>query len=255
MACTDSRFIAAVAGWFADHGARLKIGDSPAFGTTMSVMARHGMTELPRRMPVEPVQFSTPVARTLENGVTVEIAAEALECDLLVNLPKLKAHNQMYITGAVKNFFGIVVGMRKAMLHMRHGSSHRQFAEILLELPGLVGPHLSLVDGIEVMHRSGPLDGEALGLQCIAGSRCPVALDTALLTLLNLPVGNSPLWQAAARRNHPGSNAADIRYPGTGPGDFQGSGFIAPCALNPIRFSLLRLLAGAVRRLALVIRP
>lgn len=254
LACTHPHFLAAVARWFADHGARVTVGDSPALGTTSSVMARHGMTELLAGIPVEQVHFRTPVRRTLENGVSVEIAAEALECDLFVNLPKLKAHNQMYMTGAVKNFFGVVVGMRKAMLHMSHGRSHREFSEILLGLPDLLPPHLSIVDGVEAMHRSGPLDGEPLALHCIGGSRCPVALDTALLNLLELPLENSPLWQAAADRGHAGSREAGIRYLGSEPQEFHGAGFAAPAALNPIRFRPLRFMGSVMRRLRLAIR-
>lgn len=254
LACTHPRLIAAVARWFIDQGARVKIGDSPAFGTTSSVMARHGMTDLLAGLPVEQVQFRTPVRRTLAGGLTVEIAAEALECDLLVNLPKLKAHNQMYMTAAVKNFFGVVVGIRKAMLHMRCGNSHREFAEMVLALPDLLGPHLSIVDGIEPMHRSGPLDGEPLDLRCLAGSRCPVTLDTALMQLLELAPEKSPLWQVAADGGHPGSRAGGIHYPLAGPREFRGSGFVAPGDLHPIRFSPLRLLVGAMRRLGLAIR-
>lgn len=253
LACTHPDFLAAVALWFIDHGAKVKIGDSPAFGTTVSVMARHSMMEKLAGIPVELVYFKTPVPRTLSNGVAVEIAAEALECDLFVNLPKLKAHNQMYMTGAVKNFFGIVVGMRKALLHMRHGSSHQRFADMLLCLPELLAPHLSLVDGIEVMHRSGPLDGEPLMLYCLGGSNSPVALDTALLTLLELPVEKSPLWKAAADRMNLGCHPVDISYPGSDPRDFAGSGFIAPTVLNPIRFNPFRLLVNGIRRIGLAI--
>lgn len=255
LACTNALFLAAVARWFHDQGGKVKIGDSPAFGTTDSVMANHGMMVHLKGLPVETVQFKTPVRRIVAEGVTIEVAAEALDCDLLVNLPKLKAHNQMYITCAVKNFFGIVVGMRKAMLHMRHGGSHREFAEILLSLPDLIGSHLTLVDGIEVMHRSGPLDGESLHLGCLAGGYCPVALDTALLDLLELSKTDSPLWLAAREIEHSGSRSDMICYPLEGPDHFYGSGFIAPTGLNPVRFNPLRLLLGAMRRLKLAIRP
>lgn len=255
IACTSPLFLAAVARWFYEQGARILIGDSPAFGTTESVMEKHGMTAALNGLPFRQIHFKSPVRRTVAGGVTIEIAAEALECDLLVNLPRLKAHNQMYITCAVKNFFGIVVGMRKAMLHMRHGKSHREFADILLALPDLVTPHLSLVDGIEVMHRSGPLDGEKLMLGCIGGAQCPVALDTAMLELLGVPKSHSPLWQAAYGQQHKGAQSEKLLYPLDVPSQFHGSGFLLPQGLNPVRFSLLRLLLGGMRRLKLAFRP
>jgi uncharacterized protein (DUF362 family) len=254
LACTNPEFIAAVVNWCRDHGARVKVGDSPAFGTTATVMERHGMTKALRGVDYEQVQFKTPVSRKIYTGLTVEIAAEALECDMLLNLPKLKAHNQMYMTAAVKNIFGIVVGIRKAMMHMRHGGSHQEFAEILLGLPDLLPPHISVVDGIEAMHCSGPLDGIPLSLGVIGGSLSPVALDTALMDLLELPFQQSPLWQAAAAMNHPGSCRDDILYPLAVPSTFHGSGFIPPEGLNPVRFNPLRFLVGALRRFKLAIR-
>jgi len=255
LACTNPLFLAAVARCFHDKGAKIRIGDSPAFGTTKSVMERHGMTAALNGLPFEQVHFKSPERRTFADGVTVDIAAEALECDLFVNLPRLKAHNQMYITCAVKNFFGIVVGMRKAMIHMRHGGSHREFSDILLALPDLVTPHLSLVDGIEVMHRSGPLDGEKLMLGCIAGAYCPVALDTAMLELLSLPKTHSPLWQAAYDQGHAGSQPENLLYPLDVPSQYHGSGFDPPEGLNPVRFNPFRLLLGGMRRLKLAICP
>src|SRR5210317_2114284 len=38
LACTEVKFIVAAAKWFLDKGAVVSIGDSPAFGTTASVL-------------------------------------------------------------------------------------------------------------------------------------------------------------------------------------------------------------------------
>lgn len=254
LACTHGKFLAAITSWFLDHGAKVRIGDSPAFGTATSVMTRHGLLKALTGMDVELVDFSRPVSKRLSVGVRVEIAAEALECDLFVNLPKLKAHNQMYLTAGVKNIFGIVLGMRKALLHMRHGGSHREFSEILLQLPSLLPAQVTLVDGIEAMHISGPLDGVPLNVGCLVGSPCPVALDTSLLHLLELSPERSPLWLAANACNHPGSRTENIRYPLSQPEDFAGTGFIAPGSLNGIRFNPFRFIGSTLRRFALAIR-
>ncbi len=248
LACTHPRFVAAVASWLLDHGARVLLGDSPAFGSAARVCEKQGITRLLASMDVRLVEFCTPVRKRLHGGVTVTVAAEALECDLLVGLPKVKAHNQMYVTLAVKNLFGVVVGVNKAMMHMVHGRGHRHFAGILLELLDILPPQLHISDGILAMHVSGPLDGRPLPLYCIAAATSPVAMDTALLQALELDPRSSPLWLEAAARDLAGSDHASIRYTSLLPEDFWGSGFIAPMHLNPVRFNPFRFLRGMMRR-------
>ena len=218
LACTHAEFVAAVAGAFLDRGARLRVGDSPAFGTAIRAMGHHGIIKALAGMDVEIIEFSIPEPRTLTCGLQLVVAGESLECDLFVNLPKIKAHNQMYVTLSVKNIFGIVLGMRKAMLHMSQGATHQRFAGMLLDLLPLLPPQLAIADGIEVMHREGPIGGEKLHLGLVAGSVNPVALDTALLNLLGLDSRRSPLWLAAMARNLPGCRLDDLVYPAPAPG-------------------------------------
>lgn len=251
LSCTHPQVIGEVARWFIDRGAKVKIGDSPAFGTTQSVIESQGMATIIQQLPCELVQFKTAVEKQLYPGMKVMIAREGLECDLMVNLPRLKAHNQMYLTAGVKNLFGMVVGVRKAMLHMTQGGSHADFSEMLLGLADAIPNHITLLDGVEAMHQSGPLDGSSLSLQLMAGSVCPVALDTALLDLLELNRKESPLWCMAAQKKHTGSYPEQLHYPLLHPDDFNSSGFIAPERLDNIRFNPFRLLISAFKRFGL----
>jgi uncharacterized protein (DUF362 family) len=254
LACTHAGFIAAVAAWFLDHGCRVIVGDSPAFGSARNVAERQGIVRALRGMNVQIVEFRSVCHRRLPCGVTVGIAAEALDCDLFVNLPRIKAHDQMYVTMAVKNIFGIVTGMRKPWLHMRFGDSPPVFSRIILELQGLLPSLVTIADGIEVMHKHGPIHGEPLALGCVACSRSAVALDTAMLALLELDSGRSPLWCVAAESNLPGSRLSGIEFPILTPLDFAGSGFVAPEALMPIRFRPLRYVMNSMKRVVLVLR-
>lgn len=254
LACTHCEFIAGVASWFLDQGAKVLLGDSPAFGSATKVCEKQGIVDALRGMDVKIVDFVTPVIRQLATGVNVTIAQEALECDLFVGLPKVKAHNQMYVTLAVKNIFGIVKGVNKGMLHMVQGESHNRFAEIVLDLVSLLPRQLHLVDGIEAMHISGPIGGSPLPLGCIAAGRCPVALDSALLALLELDQKKSPLWQVAlARKRYVGCDAVNILYPQLSPEEFYGSGFVAPDHLKSIRFNPVGFLSGMLKRALLKI--
>jgi uncharacterized protein (DUF362 family) len=251
LACTHGGFVAGVALWFLDQGAKVLVGDSPAFGSAVKVCQKQKISESLKGLDVKLVDFISPVRMELAGGVSVAIAREALECDLFVGLPKIKAHKQMFVTMAVKNIFGIVKGVNKAMLHMVHGDSHDRFGAIILDLVSLLPPQLHLADGIEVMHKSGPLDGSPLALNCVAAAHCPVALDTAMLSVLELDQSRSPLWRLAAQRGMDGSDLDKHRYPLLSPRDFYGSGFLAPATLNGIRFNPFRFLLGLMKRVAL----
>ena len=251
LACTHGDFIAGVAGWFLDQGARVLIGDSPAFGRGEKVCHTFKITEALKGMDVKIVNFDTPVRKRLRGGVTVTVAREALECDLFVGLPKIKAHNQMFMTMAVKNMFGIVKGVNKAMLHMVHGDTHEHFAGIILDLIELLPFQVHFADGIVAMHRSGPLDGIPLALHCVAAASCPVALDSALLELLELNKKHSPLWRVASTRGLTGSDYHKLNYPLLSPIDFKGSGFVSPDTLNSIRFNPFRFMRGLLKRVIL----
>ncbi|MFH0781440.1 MAG: DUF362 domain-containing protein [Pseudomonadota bacterium] len=253
-ACTHAEFIAGVAACFIDHGAKVLLGDSPALGSAVKVCEKQGIVQAIKGMNVKVVNFSTPLQKRLTGGLKVTVAREALECDLFVGLPKVKAHNQMYMTLAVKNVFGIVKGVNKAMLHMVHGSTHHGFAEIILDLLDLLPSQMHLADGIVAMHRSGPLDGEPLPLYCIAAANSAVAMDTAVLAALELDLTRSPLWQVAVTRKLAGSDPGSIRYSALLSEDFHGSGFLAPFNLNPVRFNPLRFIRGLVQRAMLKLR-
>ncbi len=249
LSCTHKEFIAGVAAWFLGQGAKVHIGDSPALGSGASVCQLRGITSALAGMGVKHVSFSDSVRRTLAGGVSVNVARAALECDFFVNLAKVKAHNQMYITLAVKNIFGIVKGVNKAMLHMTHGGSHKQFSEIILDLVELLPPSLHFADGIVAMHRSGPLDGSPLQLNCIGAAICPVAMDTALLELLELDKSKSPIWRIAHYRELKGSDIDKIHFPVLSPTYFFGRNFAAPESLHTIRFNPLGFLNGMVKRI------
>lgn len=254
LACTDKTFIAGVAAWFLDQGAKVCIGDSPAFGSGRYVCEKQGITKTLAGMDVRQADFTDSVEKDLAGGLTVPVAREALECDFFVNLPKVKAHNQMYVTLAVKNIFGIIKGMKKAVLHMTHGSSHDKFSEIILDLLHLLPPSIHLADGIRSMHISGPLDGDPLQLNCVAGSTCPVALDTSLLALLALEKSKSPLWRAGHHRNLQGSDINNIYFPRLFPADFSYAHFVAPESLNAVRFNPVNFMGSIIKRVLLALR-
>lgn len=250
LACTHPELVAAAAEWFLDQGAVVRIGDSPAFGTARGVMAACGIRAAVAGLPVKLVNFGRWESVGLASGPVVRLAREARECDMLINLPKLKAHGQMLVTLAVKNYFGTVVGWRKPYLHMRWGAGEGdRFAALIVDLLAVLPVSLSLVDGITAMHRTGPVLGEPFPLGLLAGAANPVAADTALLLTLGLEPAASPLWRECSRRRLPGSRPRELSFPLLAPEEVAAVGFEVPPHLAPVRFHPGQMLGSSLRRL------
>jgi len=249
LACTSPALVRAVAEWLTDFGARIGIGDSPAFGSGRLVMRACGMLQRLSGLTVEVFNFDRAVSVTLPCGFKVPVARAALECDVLLNLPKFKAHGQMYVSLAVKNYFGVVAGWRKALHHVLNGDIGNSFEKLLVDLPGLFPDTFSLVDGIVAMQRTGPMKGDPHPLGVLAGAFDPVALDTALLEVIGAESGRSPLWCECLRRGLPGTNPNLLSYPISNPEELQVEDFHLPELLNPVTFHPGRVLVGGCRRL------
>jgi uncharacterized protein (DUF362 family) len=110
---------------------------------------------------------------------------------------------------------------------------------------------ISLVDGIVAMHATGPIHGEPFPLGLIACGTNPVALDTALLSVLGINPAQSPLWQAARRAGIRGTEPATLEFPLVSPTELGVRGFMVPETLSPIRFNPFRFVHNSMKRLQL----
>jgi uncharacterized protein (DUF362 family) len=251
LPCTEGRFITAVARWFLEQGAQVAIGDSPAFGSARAVLDAIGALSTLQSLGVPVVEFSRTQPIILPCGQPAAMAAAAMECDLLVNLPRVKAHSQMRVTLAVKNYFGCLSGFHKPWWHMAHGGNNGRFAALLLDLLAVLPPSLSLVDGIVGMHQTGPIHGEPFSLGVMSCGVNPVAIDTALLVLLGIDSSQSPLWRAACQAGIQGTVLEDLVFPLAAPVGLRVQGFVVPDELGPVRFNPFRFVRNSLKRLLL----
>lgn len=250
LACTHPEFVAGVAQWFIDQGARVVVGDSPATGSGPRAMAICGMIEALKGLPVSVAPFQETRTVKTRCGIDIPVVVDALECDYFINLPKLKSHSQVRVTMAVKNLYGIIKGWRKAWGHQVHGKGDaRPFFELLANLPLLVPPGVSLCDGITAMHVSGPMDGEPYPLGVMAASPTALALDRALMAVIDMDPELSPLWCACRDREDAGHDLLTLDFPLADPSDVQVFDFRVPGELNPVRFSARHVLGSVAARL------
>lgn len=254
LACTHPLFVAAAAEWFINQGAKVAIGDSPAFGTARGVMRIAGIEDAVAGLPVDCINFDRTTRVRLSEKLTVNLASAALECDMLINLPRVKAHSQFYMTLGVKNYFGTVVGFQKPRWHLRYGNHAEEFASHLLDLLKVLPDGITLVDGIVAMHGTGPVSGHPYSLGLMAGAINPIALDTAILKVLGLELSKSVLWQESLRLGLTGSDPAQLEYPLARPGDFSVRDFKVVPILKSVSFNPLRMLVSGCRRLVIRIK-
>jgi uncharacterized protein (DUF362 family) len=86
------------------------------------------------------------VKRTVEVGsekLTLPFNEVLLNADLVVNVPKLKTHNFVGVTCALKNMFGAISKPRKY-------SYHKNINNVIVATNKIVQSHLSVVDGLIV---------------------------------------------------------------------------------------------------------
>lgn len=248
LSCTDARVVRAACEVLLDYGAKLTVGDSPAFGTAAGVARKCGLLQHMRELGLAVQGLNSPRPVPLSFGGTIGVSSQALESDHVLNIPRLKAHNQVRLTGGVKNLFGCVAGMRKSLAHTRFGEMDNRFESMLLEVGLALPPVTTLMDGVEAMHVRGPLGGQAYGLGLLGCSASPVAMDTAAFSLLPVEPDQVPTWREARARKLPGAFARDLVFPLQNLEAFDGSGFQVPQQLSRVNFPLVRLIRGSFKR-------
>jgi uncharacterized protein (DUF362 family)/Pyruvate/2-oxoacid:ferredoxin oxidoreductase delta subunit len=183
---THPLVVKAVAEYCLHKGAHVQISDSQAMGTFDRVMKESGLGKALEGMDVVCKEFKESVKVNVgEPFKKIEIAKDALEADVLINLPKLKTHVQMLMTLGVKNLFGCIVGLRKPEWHFRTGVNREAFAQLLVRIQNAVRPSLTILDGILAMEGEGPgRSGSPRELGLLAGSNDAVALDMTICRML-----------------------------------------------------------------------
>jgi uncharacterized protein (DUF362 family)/Pyruvate/2-oxoacid:ferredoxin oxidoreductase delta subunit len=130
----------------------------------------------------------------------IELAKDALEADLVINLAKLKTHSQMLLTLGVKNLFGCVVGYKKPEWHLRAGVDREFFAKLLVRIYCAIRPAITIVDGILALEGQGPgRSGTPRPLGVLVGSCNALEADRAICRMIDLDPDELPTNRAARK--------------------------------------------------------
>jgi uncharacterized protein (DUF362 family)/NAD-dependent dihydropyrimidine dehydrogenase PreA subunit len=200
---TNPIFLSAVLRLLEARGAgKILIGDSPAWQNGASTGKVAGLWRIAADHNCSWVDFkasaprNSPDAKLVPNFLLTTVLDE---CDIVINLPKLKTHQFMYYTGAVKNFFGLMPGMAKSGMHLRYPDSER-FGTMLVDLSRTIPRSFTFMDGIIAMEGPGPGSGKPFPLGLVLASSDPAALDWVALQCIGYePTEISYILDAIAR--------------------------------------------------------
>lgn len=232
-----------------EAGGKPFLGDSPAFGSAEGVAKANGYLDLCQELNLPIIEFNShkyPVEN--ENFHHLRLSKEAMEADVVINLPKIKSHMQLTMTMGVKNLFGCVPGKMKAWWHMEAGKDVNRFGEMLVETAKAIQPNLTIIDGIIAHEGNGPSAGEPRELGVLGASDDVFALDVAIASLLNVEPELVPTLNAQKRLGLC-SKLENIEFPLLKPQELAINDWKLPSALMPIDFGLPRVLRSTFKHL------
>jgi uncharacterized protein (DUF362 family) len=193
-ATTNPAVVAALVELCQGAGARrVRVMDMPFGGTPASAYAVSGIEAAGGQMEVmSPVKFA-PVAIHQGQDITEwEIYRDALEADVLINVPIAKHHSLARLSLGIKNLLG-VVGQPNQL--------HRNLGQRAADLASRIRPTLTVVDAVRILASHGPTGGSLNDVRqtdTVIASHDFVAADAWAATLFDLVGGDVPYIQAAA---------------------------------------------------------
>ena len=144
----------------------------------------------------------------LSNSEKIQIPKAFIECDLFINVPKLKTHYETLISVALKSLVGIAVGQpNKAKMHL-------DLYENILRLNDIAKAHIYVVDGLIAMEGNGPSAGDPVLFNTILTGDNPYEIDIAACFLMGFDPNESPLIQTAIKSGRIKSSLIDKNKPG-----------------------------------------
>lgn len=246
---TRKEIVYCVAQMVQEVGGKPFLGDSPAFGSARGVAKANGYLPLCEELNLPIVEFNGkkyPIDN--DNFKNLRLSKEAMEADVIINLPKVKSHMQLTVTMGVKNLFGCVPGKMKAWWHMEAGKDVNRFGEMLVETALAINPDLTIMDGIIGHEGNGPSGGEPRELGVLGASNNVFAIDVSIADILNV---SSEIVPTLVAQKNLGllSDIKDIEFPLLKPQDLSIENWKLPSALMPIDFGLPRVLKSTFKHL------
>ena len=190
--------------------AQVYVGDSPGLHTPSFHGQVCGIAEVCSRTGATWVDFSRdPVQTVLDGGEKVTVASIIDKVDFTISVAKFKTHQLMYTTGAVKNMFGIMPGLNKSPMHLRH-PSRDGFADFITRLFRKARVAWALIDSVIGMEGPGPANGTLRYVGLMMGGADAFLVDRAEAIVMGHDPADIPILEAGRKA---GLGTSEISYP------------------------------------------
>jgi uncharacterized protein (DUF362 family)/ferredoxin len=174
-------YIEAIIKCLLDCGARVTFGDDVARTAQYErIWDRTGMSGVAKRTGARLVDFVQAGGREVRGFLrfprTHLITNLVFDSDVIVNAANCRSLSTVVLSGAVKNMFGTMLGVRKLRIHQLFPDPS-DFARVVVDVHRVVRPTVSFLDLTSVIEGQGVADAvRPVGL--ILGGTDAVALDT-----------------------------------------------------------------------------
>jgi uncharacterized protein (DUF362 family) len=196
-ATTNPEVVGALVKLCLEAGARrVRVMDQPFGGTAAQAYERSGIAraveeaggkmELMADMKFRETDF--PDGRDIKQW---PVYGEALDADVLINVPIAKHHSLGRLTLGMKNLMGLI---------KNRGEFHFNLGQRVADLTGLLRPPLTVVDAVRILTNHGPTGGDLNDVKLmntVIASHDIVAADAYAATLFGLTADDIPALRAA----------------------------------------------------------
>jgi len=162
-----------------------------------------------------------------------ELVSVLKEVDGVISLAKLKTHTLTGLTGAVKNLFGLVPGLKKAEYHLRM-QDPMTFSELLVDLAECARPRLTIMDGVVGMDGDGPAGGGVRSFGLLLASEDVHALDAFFMEIAGTDRSRVPTVDVAMKRGLVPDDPSEIEIIGGDRNAFRIRDFRMPSPPNAV---------------------
>ncbi len=122
------------------------------------------------------------------------------DVDHVISVSKLKTHGMTKFTGAVKNMYGTIPGLKKAEYHYTLPDI-KDFSNMLVDVCLNAKPTLSFMDGIVGMEGAGPSGGEPREIGVVIASDSPYHLDVVACQIIGIDPITVPTIERCVERS------------------------------------------------------